>query len=163
MAARRLSRTPHCPLGEGHAAEPSPFLVGGVTGISVTGVGIRLARAPQVLTWHLMELVELWEAGFPCDACCMSCTELPEEHPEWGELWEMDWDSCPDFELGSSREICPEWLQECEEPVFLLDEEGLCLDPVDGKEKPGVLDLGILGEWACKRDVPFFQLPSDLT
>ncbi|CAK9099340.1 unnamed protein product [Durusdinium trenchii] len=40
---------------------------------------------------------------------------LAKEHPEWGELWEMDWDSCPDFELGSSREICPEWLQECEE------------------------------------------------
>lgn len=41
--------------------------------------------------------------------------QIAKDHPEWGQLVEMDWDTCPDFEQGSGQQISEQQLKRCEE------------------------------------------------
>ena len=66
----------------------------------------------EALGAGVVDLGAMWLHGF---SRAHPLAEVVEEHPEWGQLLEMDWESCPDFELSSSREVSEKALKGCEE------------------------------------------------
>jgi len=68
---------------------------------------------------------------------------LAKDHPEWGELVETDWESCPDFQLGTSAEMPEEWREKSEElfeQTWSLMESSRC-EKEDSARRPGEKDL----------------------
>ena len=66
----------------------------------------------EALGGGVVDLGAMWLHGFSKNH---PMADIVEEHPEWGQLLEMDWESCPDFELGSSLEASELALRRCEE------------------------------------------------
>ena len=60
--------------------------------------------------------------------------ETQQDHPEWGQLLEMDWETCPDFEQGG-QQISEQQLKRCEERGKSNEIE----------RNPGKLGVGLLG------------------
>lgn len=80
--------------------------------------------------------------------------QIAKEHPEWGQLVEMDWETCPDFQQGGEQ-ISEQQLKRCEE----LYEKTWDLYESGQKHRRAQMETDDTSLWAqLQRDFDWSQL-----